>query len=90
MQILSSNYFRVTRRNPRNIEEEPRIVTFKEPEFVLLNESRPDNDSCSNSSTEDVKKPEDIKIVGNYWISPTRESEVRIFLFISYLFLMSN
>jgi len=68
--------FRATRRNLKNVDEESRTVTFKEPQFVLLNESRPDNDT-SNSSTEDDKKPENIKIVGNYWISPTREADVR-------------
>jgi hypothetical protein len=71
----------------KNVEEEPRTVTFKEPEFVLLNdESRPEHDSCSNSSTEDVKKPENIKIVGNYWISPSREAEVIIKIYLGSLY----
>ncbi|XP_065352967.1 PWWP domain-containing protein 2B-like isoform X1 [Cloeon dipterum] len=67
---------RTTRRSLRNTaEEDQRGATFKEPEFVLLNGPTPENDSCSNSSTEDGKKAGKIKIVGNYWISPTRDSE---------------
>ncbi|XP_059486005.1 PWWP domain-containing protein 2A-like [Neocloeon triangulifer] len=67
---------RNTRRKLRNgNEDDQRSVTFKEPELVLLNGPRPENDSCSNSSTEDDKKPDKIKIVGNYWISPSREAE---------------